>query len=425
MPGGIIRESLEEEPVYLKQYSERLMRKLEKKMLDLEREITGHKQVEEALKESEENYRSLVEQSLQGLVVIQDFRIVFANTAFAEISGYAVEELLSLSPKEMQALIHSEDQALVWGRFRDRLAGKAVPPRYEYRGIRKDGTVCWLEMFASRIEHGGKPAIQGAIVDITERKRTEAALKEYSERLEEMVEERTKELRDAQEQLARREKLAILGQLAGGVAHDLRNPLGAISNAAYYLKLVLPDASETVKEHLKMIAEQVRNSDRIITDLLDFSRTRILDRQEVAVSELVAQVLEKRPPPEGVEVAADIAPNLLPVYVDRHQMGQALDNLVTNAYQAMTEGGDLTISAQAEEGAVALSIADTGVGISEENLPKLFEPLFTTRAKGLGLGLMVVKTLVEANEGSIEIQSVVGKGSTFTVRLPTPRGRQG
>ena len=254
-----------------------------------------------------------------------------------------------------------------------------------------------------------------------ERKRAEEALREYSERLEEMVDERTRELRYAQEQLIRREKLAILGQMAGGVAHELRNPLGTISNAAYYLKMVLSDADETIKGYLEMISEEVRSSDRIITDLLDFSRTRIPDREEAAVSELVAEVLEKRPPPDNVEVATQIAPDLPPVYVDAHQIGRVLVNLVTNAYQAMPEGGALTISAQAEERQVALSVADTGCGISEENMAKIFEPLFTTRAKGLGLGLTVVKTLAEANEGSIEAESEEGKASVFTVRLPHVR----
>ena len=141
-----------------------------------------------ALREWVGKYRALVEQSLQGTVVVQDFRIVFANTAFAQISGYAPEELLSLSPQEVKAMVHLEDQALVWGRFRDRLAGKRVTPRYEYRGIRKDGTVRWLEMFASRIVYDGKPAIQGSVIDITARKRAAAELTERERRFRDIAE---------------------------------------------------------------------------------------------------------------------------------------------------------------------------------------------------------------------------------------------
>jgi len=144
----------------------------------LERE----QQIQETLRPSEECYRTLAEQSLMGLAVIQDFRIIFANTAFAKIYGYTIDELLSFTQEKVGALTHPEDQALVWGRFRDRLAGKAVPPHYEYRGIRKDGTVRCLEMHANRIEYDGKPAIQGAIIDITERKQADEALRESEER---------------------------------------------------------------------------------------------------------------------------------------------------------------------------------------------------------------------------------------------------
>ena len=144
-------------------------------------DITKHKQMEETLQDNEEKYRALIEHSLQGLVVIQDFGIAFANAAFAEISGYTVKELLSLSPEGVKSMIHPEDQELVWGHFRDRLTGKPVPPRSEYRGIRKNGAVRWLEMFATRIEYHEKPAIQGAVIDITERKKAVEMLRESSQ----------------------------------------------------------------------------------------------------------------------------------------------------------------------------------------------------------------------------------------------------
>ncbi len=141
------------------------------------RDITNLKITEEKLKKSEDKYRQLVEQSLQGIVVLQDFHIVFANAAFSDISGYSIDELQAMTPQNIKALIHPDDQALVWSRFQARLTGDDVEPRYEYRGIRKDGSTVWLEMRAARIEFQGKPAIQGAINDITERKETIKQLK--------------------------------------------------------------------------------------------------------------------------------------------------------------------------------------------------------------------------------------------------------
>jgi two-component system cell cycle sensor histidine kinase/response regulator CckA len=148
----------------------------------LKREMAERERKEAELTQSEEKYRALVEQSLQGLVILQDRRVVFTNPAFADIAGYTVEELLAFSPEDVTARIHPEDQALVWGRFQDRLEGKTVSPYYEFRMFRKDGTVCWLDLSASRIEYEGQPAIQAALLDITERKRAEQALQESEAR---------------------------------------------------------------------------------------------------------------------------------------------------------------------------------------------------------------------------------------------------
>jgi hypothetical protein len=254
--------------------------------------------------------------------------------------------------------------------------------------------------------------------EITKRKQAEGRLVEYSERLEETVEERTKQLRDAQEQLVRREKLAVLGQLAGGVGHELRNPLAVISSAVYYLKMIHSDGDETAIEYLDMISAEVHNSGQIITDLLDFARTRPPTREEISVSALVRAELERRPAPPNVQVITDIPARLPSLNADPAQIALVLGNLITNAYQAMPDGGKLTISARAEKDRVAIAMTDTGGGISAGNMEKLFEPLFTTKPRGVGLGLSTSRNLVEANGGSIDAESTEGEGATFTVRLP-------
>ncbi len=251
-----------------------------------------------------------------------------------------------------------------------------------------------------------------------DRKRAEQKVKEYSERLEEMVEERTRELRQAQEKLLLQEKLAVLGQLAGGVGHELRNPLGVINTSIYYLKMVQPDASEKVRQHLDMIEHEVQNADKIISDLLDFARVVSSDRQPVSVSELVKHTLERFPLPGTVKGMLDIPVELPLVFADPRQLEQVLGNLTVNACQAMPGGGKLTISAVKMDKLVAITLKDTGTGITPENLSKIFEPLFTTKVKGIGLGLPVSRKLVEANGGRIEVNSQVGLGSTFTVYLP-------
>ena len=225
-------------------------------------------------------------------------------------------------------------------------------------------------------------------------------------------------LSNARAELARKERLAVLGQLSGVVGHELRNPMGVISNAVYYLNLTLSDDDETTKEYLEIIGSEVSKADKIVFDLFNLSCTKPAEKEEIAVSALVAQVLEKQPPPDNVKVVSEIPDDLPPVSVDLQQIGQVLSNLLTNACQAMDEGGDLTIKAKEEKCKILISITDTGHGMSEDTLNKLFEPLFTTKARGIGLGMTVVKNFVEVNGGSIKVESEEGQGTTFTVVLP-------
>ena len=246
------------------------------------------------------------------------------------------------------------------------------------------------------------------------------------EELEGRVAQRTRELsramsdlQEAQDSLVRKERLALLGQLSSSVGHELRNPLGVMSNAVYYLDTVLTDIPPTAREYLGILREQIAVSSKIVTDLMDFTRIRKPERQVVPLAPLIADQAAACPP--GVSVKRELAPDVPDVLADPVHVGQILRNLVSNACQAMDGPGTLTLRATpGEPGTVRIEVNDTGPGIAPENLQKVFEPLFTTRARGIGLGLAVARTLAEANGGSLSVASTPGAGATFTLTLQAP-----
>jgi signal transduction histidine kinase len=250
---------------------------------------------------------------------------------------------------------------------------------------------------------------------------------ESHQRLEEKVHERTAELdaaltalQEAQQALVRRERLAMLGQLAGSVGHELRNPLGVMSNAIYYLEMVLQPAADDVRDYLRLLREQVGLSTKIVSDLLDSARVTPAQRRQVDLGEVIAAQTERLGERPGVRIETDLGHPAPAAEVDPVQLGQIVFNLLTNAVQAMgDEGGTLTIRACAVgDQMVALQISDTGPGIAATDTEKIFEPLFTTKARGIGLGLAVSRALARANLGDLTVSSVPGHGAQFTVLLP-------
>jgi signal transduction histidine kinase len=258
-----------------------------------------------------------------------------------------------------------------------------------------------------------------------------ARVEESHQVLEERVQQRThslqqalEQLRQTQEELVRHERLAILGQLAGGVGHELRNPLGVMTNALYYLDLVMTDTPEKVREYMGILKTQIGVAETIVSDLLDFARVRDPQRAEVPVDALIASCLERAHIPDGVQLRKEVSVAVPPAFVDRGQMTQVLLNLVTNAVQAMDSQPQrrLTLAATANGEHVAIEVRDTGVGIPPEDLGRIFEPLVTTKARGIGLGLAVSRSLAHANGGEISVESTPGKGSSFRLVLHTADG---
>jgi signal transduction histidine kinase len=223
------------------------------------------------------------------------------------------------------------------------------------------------------------------------------------------------------EELARKEKLAILGQLAGGVGHELRNPLAVLATSVYFLTMTLGDnADPKIRKHLGIIEQELGNANEIITNLLDFSRVRQPDAVRVTLDQLLTNAFERYDFGK-IEVERNIKD--IEVIADAGQVRQVILNLVTNAIQAMSQGGGkLSIETGQSGNHAWIAIKDSGTGIEPDILEKIFQPLFTTKAKGIGLGLAVCESLIRANGGKITVQSEVGKGSTFTVQLPLSVG---
>jgi signal transduction histidine kinase len=246
--------------------------------------------------------------------------------------------------------------------------------------------------------------------------------------LESDVQQRTQELaqaltelKDTQESLVRKEKLAMLGQLASGVGHELRNPLGVMTNAIYFLKMVMAPLPERVAEYLGILQQQITLSEKIVNDLLDFARLKQPQRRAASLAEITRLQLTRLGNTNGVTIESDAVEPAPPVLVDEVQIGQVVLNLLANAVQAMDGTGRIRIRAFAENGHVQYDVSDTGPGIAPENMTKVVEPLFTTKARGIGLGLAVSRTLARANEGDLTVTSAPGAGATFHLVLPVAK----
>jgi signal transduction histidine kinase len=220
---------------------------------------------------------------------------------------------------------------------------------------------------------------------------------------------------ELREELARKEKLAILGQLAGSVGHELRNPLAAMHASIYFLKIALEEEGPKIEKHVRILERELTAANEIITNLLDFSRVREPQRSVVSSVAIVNDVLDRHDL-RGVTLIRDL--DDVQLMIDPNQMMQVIGNLVMNAIQAMPDGGNLTVRSNANGDRAHISVSDTGSGIAPGLIQKIFQPLFTTKAQGIGLGLAVCDSLVRANAGSIDVKSTPGQGSTFTLYLP-------
>jgi PAS domain S-box-containing protein len=348
------------------------------------------------------------------------YRWVLLNQAFCTMVGYPREQLLGKSdydffPASEAAFFRQKDVEMF------STAKEVVieeEPITDAAGVRH---VLRTTKVPLRGPDGQVTHLVGIIHDITRIKRAEETLRLSNEELERRVRERTAALEVAQAELVRTERLAVLGQLAGGLAHQIRNPLGAIMNASNVLRKALAThADPELRSAVGIILEEVWHANRIITDLLDYARVREPNRITTPVLSVVLDALAKQSVAANVIVEVAV-PADLSASIDAEQVRDALDNLMRNALEAMADGGTLRLSAELDGGDVLVAVADTGPGIDPAVRDTLFEPLVTTKPLGRGLGLTTARALLENQGGSVRCVDSQ-HGACFEVRLPAVAG---
>jgi PAS domain S-box-containing protein len=405
-------------------------------------DVTERRKAEEALKQSEERFRALAQTSPIGVGVSSvNGVLLYTNPAYESILGYGCNELVG---KKSRDLYLNPDERKSWLKT---MGEDRSVRNVEIRLKKRDGTPVWVAINTSYIIYEGKQAVMGTIEDVTERRKAEEALRksewvarqraeeleelqqrledkaaeveEYATRMEELAEERAKKLQDA-------ERLAAIGTTAGMVGHDIRNPLQAIVGDLYLAKsdlVTMPESQEKegLQESLAEIEKNVEYIDKIVQDLQDFAKPFKPVAKEADLEEICNEVLFKNGIPENMDASCEVDENVKKVIADPELLKRILSNLVSNGFQAMPDGGKLEIKAFPDADDVVVTVEDTGVGIPEDIRPQLFTPLFTTKSRGQGFGLAVVKRMSEALGGSVTFKSEVGKGTKFIVRLPSAK----
>ncbi len=384
------------------------------------RDVTERHAQERKLAEGEQQKKAILD-NIPDIAWLKDLegRFLAVNRPLFEAAGMvSADEVIGLTdhqlwPKELADGYRAADLEVV-------RTGR--PMRIEERLADVNGKLVWIETVKAAVfsPSGEVIGTTGIARDITERRKAEEALRQMNDELERRVRERTAELAEAQATLVRNERLAVLGQLAGGVAHQIRNPLAAIMNASYVLKRHSAQGLHTDAEQaLRIIHDEVRHANVIITSLLDFARVRSLERQRTSIAEMVARAVQAQAVPEGVVVDERIG-EVRDVEVDVDQIQGALSNVVRNALDALGSRGTLRIDVEEEGDEILVAISDTGPGLSPQIRAHLFEPLHSTKPLGIGLGLVTARTFIEAHGGRIQAIDVAN-GARFEIRLPVAR----
>ncbi|RKX84646.1 MAG: hypothetical protein DRP58_06940, partial [Spirochaetes bacterium] len=365
-------------------------------------------------KMNEERFRSITEKLNLGIFsYTPDGKLNYANDYLCEKLGYSREEILT---KNFIEFIHPDHRQMIIERAKARLGGKEVVENYEIKSIFKDGSIHWLDLSASMVSVDDKVLVLGGIFDITNKKELE------------------KQVFEEKEQLEKAQKLESLGVLAGGIAHDFNNLLTGIMGNISLINLYMEKKDDAkIEKSLKNIQQVVKRASDLTNQLLTFSKGGSPILKVASLENIIRENTSFVLSGSNVDYNIEIANNLWDVNIDTGQISQVVQNLIINSDQAMQEGGNIEIRLENTNGKdipnipgteippgeyVQIEIKDTGKGIPKEIINKIFDPYFTTKQTGNGLGLATVYSIIDKHNGYIDLKSTENEGTVFTLYLP-------
>ncbi len=393
----------------------------QQRILAAVRDISERRDAAEKIREANERLTLLIDRMPLGCIFWSpEFTVNMWNPAAQAIFGFTEAEMLGKGPYDTIIPEMTRDTEPIW----DRLMTGDKSAHGVHDNVTKRGKIITCEWYntPARDISGETIGVISMVQDISARKTAESELGKYRAQLEELVRERTEQLQAAQQELVQKERLAVLGQLTATVSHEIRNPLGTVANALYLLKESLKGQEYAhLARPLTLAERNVERCDNIISELLDFSRQRKIQKQPLAIGPWLADLIGEFYIPGEVQLHWALDSHTV-VPVDSERLRRVMINVITNALQAFDEAPDrvqkLEISSRTVDERYEIIVSDNGPGMSEEVLARIYEPMYSTKTFGVGLGVPIIKNVLESHGGGVEYHSEVGKGTTVVMWLP-------
>ena len=396
-------------------------------LLSMVVDITEQKRTQRALEASEKTYRTILDTVPNSVTIarMSDKKYLLVNKAFCERTGHSREEAIGSDSTRLNLYVDRGDRK----RLYEMLSQKGLVDSMEVAFQNRKLAITHNLLSARPIEFNGEKCLLSVSTNIDRIKEMQSELEKYHKHLEEMVQERTQALESAQNELVKREKLSVLGHLTATVSHELRNPLGVIRSSNFYLQRKIGTKEDKIDKHFNRIEEQVNLCNLIIADLLEYTRGRRVSLEDSPITPWLEQVIEQLEETKGIAIEKHLSKTLTSIPHDQEKMRRVCINLIENAVQAVRARSEdhnkaennyqpnVCVTTTQNENSVVIEVRDNGIGMDEKTREHAFEPLFTTRSRGTGIGLANVQKIVSEHNGEISLTSAPGEGTTVSVRL--------